>query len=115
MFYLIFCCFSCGCGGEKDALLLLFVAGGICALSLSLYLSLYLSVTLSRSVCSKQQTVVAVTENCNCIYNSTAALALPRFVYATYVDVSSSLLVLVVVVPVVVYDAFGISTQPGLL
>lgn len=79
------------------------------ALSLPLYLSLYLSVTLSRSVCSKQQTVVAVTENCNCIYNSTAALAPPRFVYATYVDVSSSLLVLVVVVPVVVvYDAFGI-------
>lgn len=95
-----FCCFSFGCGGETDALLLLFVGGGIC----DLFFLPFIFITLSRSVCSKQQTVVAVTENCNCIYNSTAALAPPRFVYATYVDVSSS----VVVVVVVVYDAFGI-------
>lgn len=52
-----------------------------------------------------QQTVVAVIENCNCICNSTAALA-PRFVYATTYVVS--FVVSFVVVPVVVYDAFGI-------
>lgn len=64
--------------------------------------SLTFSLSLSTSEYNKQQTVVAVTENCNCICNSTAALA-PRFVYATYV-VS---VVVSFVVPVVVYDAFG--------
>lgn len=77
--------------GRRNAVLLLWVVGSV-------------SLSLSRSEYSKQQTVVAVIENCNCIYNSTAALA-PRFVYATYVV---SFVVSFVVVPVVVYDAFGI-------
>lgn len=85
--------------GRRNAVLL------FCGWWDSSALLLSLSLFPSRSEYSKQQTVVAVIENCNCICNSTAALA-PRFVYATTYVVS--FVVSFVVVPVVVYDAFGI-------